>query len=163
MKTFTDSFSQTWTVALNIGAVKRLKGLLGVDIMNLHEGDPPLISRLGTDVILVCDVIFALVKPQADQLGVTDEQFAAGLGGEAILAAHKAFYEELTSFFQNLGRPDMAKAMTTQGRLIEKAVALATAKIEALNAEKMVETMFAESNPPPTSGEASTNSPASSE
>jgi hypothetical protein len=163
MKTFTDSFGQTWTVALNIGAVKRLKGLLGVDIMNLHEGDPPLISRLGTDVILVCDVIFALVKPQADQLGVTDEQFAAGLGGEAILAAHTAFYEELTSFFQNLGRPDMAKAVTTQGRLIEKAVALAMAKIEALNAEKMVETMFAESKGPPTSGEASMSSPASPE
>jgi len=42
-----------------------------------ETGDPPLLTRLGTDVILLCDVIFASVKPQADQHGVSDEQFRA--------------------------------------------------------------------------------------
>ncbi|MBU0717313.1 MAG: hypothetical protein KJ749_03615, partial [Planctomycetes bacterium] len=59
-----------------------VKGLLDVNLLELEAGDPPLLTRLGTDVILLCDVIFALVKPQADTSGVTDEQFGAALGGE---------------------------------------------------------------------------------
>ena len=111
MKTFTDTAGRTWTIALTIDAAKRVKGLLDVNLLELEAGDPPLLTKLGTDVILLCDVIFALVKPQADQQGVTDEQFGAALGGEAILAAQTALYEELVHFFRGLGRNDLAKAV----------------------------------------------------
>ena len=80
MKTFTDSAGRTWTVSLTIDAAKRVKGLLDVNLLELEAGDPPLLTKLGTDVILLCDVIFALVKPQADAAGVSDEQFGAALG-----------------------------------------------------------------------------------
>jgi len=70
-------------------------------------------------VILLCDVIFVLVKPQADAAGVSDEQFAAALGGDAILAAQTAFYEELVDFFRKLGRTDLAKAVDAQRRMID--------------------------------------------
>ena len=99
MKTFTDNAGRAWTLALTIGAAKRVKSLLGVNLLELEAGDPPLLTRRGTDVILLCDAIFALVKPQADAAGVTDEQFAAAMGGDAILATcQTAFYEELVDF-----------------------------------------------------------------
>ncbi len=146
MKTFTDTGGRTWTIALTIDAAKRVKSLLDVNLLELEAGDPPLLTRLGTDVILLCDVIFALVKPQADQQGVTDEQFGAALGGEAILAAQTALYEELVLFFQGLGRSDLAKAVHTQRRMIDLAVSRIETRIDKLDLEAAIETTLGESS-----------------
>ena len=154
MKTFPDTTGRTWTVALTIDAAKRVRSLLDVNLLELEAGDPPLLTRLGTDVILLCDVIFALVKPQADAAGVSDEQFAAALGGETILAAQTAFYEELVDFFRKLGRTDLAKAVDAQRRMIDLAVARIETRIDRLDLEAAVES---------TLGEPSTSSPPSSE
>jgi len=154
MKTFTDTAGRTWTIALTIDAAKRVKSLLDVNLLELEAGDPPLLTRLGTDVILLCDVIFALVKPQADATGVTDEEFGRALGGEAILAAQTALYEELVDFFRKLGRGDLAKAVDAQRRMIDLAVARIETRIDGMDLEAAVES---------TLGEPSTSSPESSE
>lgn len=149
MKTFTDNAGRAWTLALTIDAAKRVKSLLDVNLLELEAGDPPLLTKLGTDVILLCDAIFALVKPQADAAGVTDEQFAAAMGGDAILAAQTAFYEELVDFFRKLGRSDLAKAVDAQRRMIDLAVQRIETRIDRLDLEAAIET---------TLGEPSTNS-----
>ena len=154
MKTFTDTAGRTWTLSLTIDAAKRVKGLLDVNLLELEAGDPPLLTKLGTDVILLCDVIFALIKPQADAAGVSDEQFGAALGGEVILAAQTAFYEELVDFFRKLGRTDLAKAVDAQRRMIDLAVRRIETRIDRLDLEAAVES---------TLGEPSTSSPPSSE
>ena len=154
MKTFTDNAGRTWTVSLTIDAAKRVKGLLNVNLLEPEAGSPPLLTRLGTDVILLCDVVFALIKPQADAAGVTDEQFAAALGGDVILAAQTAFYEELVDFFRKLGRTDLAKAVDAQRRMIDLAVRRIETRIDRLDLEAAVES---------TLGEPSTSSPPSSE
>ena len=153
MKTFTDTAGRTWTLSLTIDAAKRVKGLLDVNLLELEAGDPPLLTKIGTDVILLCDVIFALVKPQADANGVSDEQFAAALGGETILAAQTALYEELVGFFRGLGRSDLAKAVDAQRRMIDLAVRKIETRIDKLDLEAAIET---------TLGESSTSSPESS-
>ena len=145
MKTFTDTAGRTWTIALTIDAAKRVKGLLDVNLLELEAGDPPLLTRIGTDVILLCDVVFALVKPQADATSVTDEQFAAALGGEAILAAQTALYEELVHFFRGLGRADLAKAVDAQRRMIDMAVQRIETRIDKLDLEAAIETTLGES------------------
>jgi len=161
MKTFTDTAGRTWTLALTIDAAKRVKSLLDVNLLELDlpagkagAGDPPLLTRLGTDVILLCDVIFALVKPQADAAGVSDQEFAAALGGDVVLAAQTAFYGELVDFFRKLGRGDLAKAVDAQRRMIDLAVARIETRIDKLDLEAAIET---------TLGEPSTSSPPSSE
>jgi hypothetical protein len=161
MRTFTDSAGRTWTLALTIDAAKRAKNLVSVNLLELEQGSPPLLTRLGTDVILLCDVIFALVKPQADAAGVTDAQFGAALGGEVILAAQTAFYEELVDFFRKLGRSDLAKAVNAQRRMIDLAVQRIETRIDRLDLEAVVETSLdktlreAESTVPPALSERS--------
>jgi len=160
MKTFKDTRDREWKIALTFGAAKRVKDLLGVNLLALDAGDPPLLTRLGTDVMLLCDVIFALIKPQADEQNVTDEQFGAALGGEAILNAQAAFYEELVLFSQGLGRTDLAKTIHAQAAMIKKAVALVTDKIDA-SAERQIAKI--ESEIETILGDSSTNSPESAE
>ena len=153
MKTFTDSAGRTWTVSLTLDSVKRVRDLLGVNLLELDQGEPPLLTRLGTDVILLCDVIFAILKPQADAAGVSDAAFGAALGGEVIMAAQKAFYEELVGFFRQLGRGDLARAVEAQQRMILLAVAAVERRIEGVDLEGEIEK---------TLGSWSSSSPASS-
>jgi hypothetical protein len=160
MKTFTDSAGRTWTIALTIDAAKRVKSLLDVNLLEPEAGDPPLLTRLGTGVILLCDVIFAIVKPQADAAGVSDEQFGAALGGDAILAAQRAFYEELVDFFRKLGRTDLAKAVDAQRRVMDLAVARIETRIERLDLEMMVDNTLRDAESTP--GALSTSLPPSS-
>ncbi|MCC7409168.1 MAG: hypothetical protein IT442_13965 [Phycisphaeraceae bacterium] len=155
MKTFADNASRSWTIQLTLDAVKRVRNLVGVNLLELEAGDPPLLTRLGTDVLLLCDVIYALIKPQADQRqggGVSDEQFAAALGGDAILAAQTAFYEELVDFFRGLHRGDLVKVVQMQRRMIDLAVARIETRIDGLDLEATVAT---------TLGGSSTSLPAS--
>ncbi|MCC7408660.1 MAG: hypothetical protein IT442_11360 [Phycisphaeraceae bacterium] len=141
MKTFTDNASRSWTIQLTLDAVKRVRNLVGINLLELEGGDPPLLTRLGTDVLLLCDVIYALIKPQADQRqggGVSDEQFAAALGGDAILAAQTAFYEELVDFFRGLHRGDLVKVVQMQRRMIDLAVARIETRIDGFDLEAAV-------------------------
>ncbi len=141
MRTFTDNAGRTWTIAVTVDAIKRVEGLIaGVNLAKLMVGDPPLLTRLETDIVLLCDVIFALVKPQADQLGVTDEEFGRALGGDAIRLAHDAFWEELIDFFRQLRRTDTARAIKKQISLVEATVAAIEQQVETLDVEQVIAT-----------------------
>src|SRR6056297_3020987 len=133
MKNFTDSAGRSWSIQLNIAAAKRVRDLLGVDILAPEAGHPPLMTRLGTDEILLCDLIYCLVKPQADSQNVTDEQFGSALGGDAILAAQQALYEEMCDFFRSRGRSHTAAALAKQHEMIRLAVDSLQQRIEAID------------------------------
>jgi hypothetical protein len=153
MTTFQDSAGRTWQVGLTVDAIKRVKALLQVDLTEPLAGEPPLMTRLALDVILLCDVLFALVKPQADAAGVTDEQFGASLGGAAITAAHDALMEAWTDFFQNLRRTHLVTAIRKQAALVAAAVAAGEKRLERLDPAAKVEAIFGErsTNPPDSS------------
>ena len=154
MKTFTDNAGRTWSIAMTIGSVKRVLDLLGVNLLEPESGTPPLMTRLGTDEILLCDVIYCLIKPQADEQGISDEQFGAALGGEAILSAQKAFYDEIIDFFRQRGRTDRAKMMEKQAQIISLSVEKAEMEIDGIDLEKSINSAF---------GKQSAKSPESSE
>ena len=73
MRTFTDNTGRAWTIAINVDAIKRVKALAKVNLLEAVEGK--LIERLVSDPVLLCDVVYTLCKPQADQLDVSDEDF----------------------------------------------------------------------------------------
>ena len=64
MKTFKDNADRTWTVTVNVDAIKRVRSLLNIDLMEAVEGK--LIERLIGDPVLLCDVIYCVCKEDAD-------------------------------------------------------------------------------------------------
>ena len=102
MHTFTDAIGRTWSVAINVDTVRRVKALASVNLMDVVEGQ--LVARLQTDPVLLCDVLYAVCKPQADAQNVTDEDFGRSMAGDAIEAATEALLEDLTDFFPS-GQP----------------------------------------------------------
>ncbi len=121
MKTFTDNADRTWNVEVNVSSIRRVRGLLDVDLAQL---DKDLLARLSGDPVLLADVLYALCKPQADRDGVSDEQFGEGLAGESIDTATEALMVELVNFSPNPRvRQMLTRAMEKQRQVIEMGVA----------------------------------------
>ena len=99
MKTFTDNAGRTWTVAIHVAAVKRVRGLLGIDIYGLVDDSFAALTKLLADPVALVDLLYCLCQEEASARQVSDEDFGRAMGGDAIERATDAFLEELIDFF----------------------------------------------------------------
>ena len=139
MKSFKDNAGHDWNISLNIGTAMLVKDRLGVDLLQPEVGDPPLLTRLGTDEILLAQVISALLESQFESQKVDDSQIYQLFDGPTFARAHEAFYEELIDFFQNRGRSDRAKAVLKQKKMILAGVKAAEMKVDGIDVEKVID------------------------
>ncbi|MCG3181842.1 MAG: hypothetical protein BIFFINMI_04277 [Phycisphaerae bacterium] len=110
MRTFTDTAGRSWEVVVNVDTIKRVRDLLGVNLLGIVEPGNDLVDRLAEDVILVCDILFAVVKPQAAERNVSDADFGKALSGDVIDTATTALLEELIDFFPSRRRAILRQA-----------------------------------------------------
>lgn len=139
MKTFTDAAGRTWTIALNLGTAMTVKARLDIDLLQPEAGDPPLLTRLGTDEMLLGEVLCTLLESQFEAHKVTDVDVRAAFDGNTLLAAQKAFYEEMIDFFRSRGRNDRAKAVAKQMALIDAAINAIETRIDGIDPRKLVD------------------------
>ena len=117
MKTFTDGKGRVWEVELNVRQMKRVRDILGVDLVNVIQTDKDgaiatdTIDRVANDPILLCDILWVLCEGQAKASGVTDEDFGSSLAGDSIEEATRAFLDELVDFFPGARRLFLKKAV----------------------------------------------------
>jgi len=156
VKTFTDNAGRVWTVAINVNAIKRVRALANVNLLEVIEGT--LLERLIRDPILLCDVVYAVCKPEADKVGVSDEEFGQAMAGDAIDHATKALLEELVGFSPSRqARMNLQRILETTWRVMDKAHEAVAARIDSGEIERAAEQLLA------TSSSSSGSSPASSE
>lgn len=141
MKTFKDTVGRIWSLNLSVDAVKRVRSLANVNLLEAIEGK--LIDRLGNDPVLLCDVLYALVKPDADAQNVTDVEFGRALGGDAIECATNALLEELVDFFPQPRRRLLAKALGKLKMFEAKALSLAEKRLESAELDARLESALA--------------------
>lgn len=141
MKTFKDNAGRSWTLAINVDAIKRVRSLVDVNLLDALEGK--LIERLANDPVLLCDVLFALVKPDADTQQVSDSDFGKALGGDAIENATTALMEELVDFFPQGRRRVLGKALTKLKTFESKALQLAEQRLESKELDAKLESALA--------------------
>ncbi len=122
MKTFKDNEGRTWTVAVNVAAVKRVRALCGVDLASAVETSPDgklsasVLSQLATDPVLLVDVLYALSKDEAEKRGVTDEDFGKAMSGDVLDLAVTALIDEIVDFFPNPKRALLKKIADAAAR-----------------------------------------------
>ena len=138
MKTFTDTAGRTWTLSLTLGTAMAVKAKLDVDLLQPEAGDPPLLTRLGTDEMLLGEVLCAMLEKQFESHKVTDDDVRAAFDGQTLLAAQKAFYEELIDFFRSRGRNDRAKAVAKQMAMIDAAVTAIETRIDGIDVDETI-------------------------
>ena len=125
MHEFKDKTGRAWPIAVNGYTIKRVLDLLKVDLGDLSAGDPPLLTRIDTDIVFLVNLLYVTCKPDADTRDVSDVGFAAILEGDVLFDAHEALMEELMLFFRSLRRPHIVRLIEKQREIVNRAVAMA--------------------------------------
>ena len=124
MKSFTDNLGRTWTLVVNVAAIKRVRALCEVDlnaIIEIEDGKPAakLLERLSEDPVLLVDVLYAVCQPECDKKNVTDEDFGAAMAGDAIDLATSALLDEVIDFFPEAKRLAFRKILSATRRFAQ--------------------------------------------
>lgn len=124
MKIWHDTTGRSWATNINVGTIRRVREITGRNLMDLAGGE--LAAEVMGDPCLLCDILYAIHKPEAEKLGVTDAQFGEALAGDSIEEATDALMAELIDFFPNRQRREllanaMKQAKEQEAQAIEKA------------------------------------------
>lgn len=129
MRTFTDNAGRSWTIALTVAAIKRVRDLAKVDLLDLRDGR--IFEKLVADPITLCDVLYAVCKPQAELSQVSDTEFGEAMAGDAIEHASRALIEELIQFFPNAReRAALSWVIRTMDAAMDRARTLVEQRLE---------------------------------
>lgn len=139
MKTFKDTQGRQWNISINLGTAMAIKDSLGIDLLQPEAGDPPLLTRIGTDEILLGQILCGLLEDQFEKHNLTAKDVRMSFDGDTLLAAQKAFYEEMVDFFLARGRTDRSKAVAAQMKLIDKAIEAIENKVDEIDIDALVD------------------------
>lgn len=118
-KHFTDNRGRLWDVSVTVNTIKRVRDLVGVD---LSDGITA-IEAVSSDPVELCNVLFAICKPQADKAEVSDEHFGESLVGDVLGDAVDAFIEGVVDFFpeakRRVLRAILEKSRATEMKIME--------------------------------------------
>ena len=136
MKVFKDNQGREWQIALNVYEMKRIRAVLGVDLVNVITLDKEgavkvdLVDRIANDPCLLVDILWVLVESQAKEEGVSDVEFGSSLSGAASDSAPAAVRDSLVYFFPGAKRLFLKKAVEVSRKytgemtgVLEKALA----------------------------------------
>ena len=136
MRQFTYTKERVWDVELNVRPMKRIRDVLGIDLVNVIQAGKDgavatdTLDRVANDPILLVDILRVLCEGQAKAAGVTDDDFGSSLAGDSIADATRAFLDELVDFFPGARRLFLKKAVdlarkyeTENAEILEKALA----------------------------------------
>ncbi|MEM7630357.1 MAG: hypothetical protein AAF356_13210 [Planctomycetota bacterium] len=170
MKTFTDNAGRDWVIEINVASLKRVKGLTGTDLIVLAVSmDTSIAERLAADPILLCDVLYAVCKPQADERDISDEEFGRAMAGDAIESATVALLEDIVGFCPSpRDRAALGRVLTAMRDARDKARDLVDKNLERMieggEIDRIVTSAMTEAEQAlerTTSGDSSTSAPAS--
>lgn len=130
MKIFKDVNGKEWTISITVGTIKRVKDLMNVNLIDAVSTD--LIDKMKSDPVFLCDILFAICKPQADKDGVSDVEFGEGLVGDAISDATTALIGDLVDFFPQSQRTILQKALAKINTAEKKMTETMNQKIDAM-------------------------------
>lgn len=149
MAMFRDDAGREWTIRLDVRLARELRARAKYDIFGKPEGLAAVIDNPESLV----DALWVACESRARELGVTPEEFAAGLAGDTIDAATSALLEAVVDFFPQRRRAVLRAVLRQTEAALDLAMEHAREAVEKTSAEA---TLAA-------AGNSFTSSPASSE
>ncbi|MBX3404507.1 MAG: hypothetical protein KF699_13940 [Phycisphaeraceae bacterium] len=161
MRSFKDNADRQWSVDINVTAIKRVRGLTGEDLMQVIEGT--LIEKLIRDPVLLCDVVYAICKPEADARSISDEEFGKAMAGDAIESATTAVLEELVGFCPSpRDRANLGRVFQATRKVMDRARDLVEKKLDSGELDRLADRLLADGSQEATAGSSSISAPESS-
>jgi hypothetical protein len=169
---FVDQRGRTWRLELNYSLAKRLREVTSLDFVNYQDGKA-LLAIHDSDEKLV-QVLWLLCESQAQASSVGEEEFGAGLGGDALEQAIEALEQALINYSRPARRQAMQAIRDKAHELVAAQTDLATTKIRSPKVTQLMEAKIREVSEqidrqidaamqtPSTSGNSATSGPVSS-
>jgi len=150
MKTFRDTADREWGVTVDVNAIKRvmkapidfLGESLKVNLLALVEPDSDLLKKVVEYPPLICDIAYALCKPQCDEKNVSDEEFGRAMGGDVLEKVLDLILEETIDFFPQGRRTVLRRVLKKSRTFAEKAKALTAARLETGELEAAIDAVL---------------------
>ena len=123
MTTFTDKQKKTWSLELTVGSARRVKNETGVNLLNMISLEPDgkastaELEKLIEDPFALVNVLFTLCAKQAEEGGISGEDFAERFDADVIMAATNALIEEIINFSPAAKRRALTKFYQTAQRI----------------------------------------------
>ena len=154
MRTFKDNADRTWTVAVNVTAVKRVRALLDIDLYAVINDGIKGLAAIVSDPVKLADVLYVLCQEEADKRQVSDEDFGRSLAGDAIFRAADAFVEAVIDFFPDARARATLTKVVEKGRVVrERLLDHAEQVVDGIDLEREVRTLIASFGNSPDSSE----------
>lgn len=129
---FVDSVGRRWSLRITVGVIRRVRDALGIDLANILS-DPEILTQLGRDVVLLVDTLAVVCRPQMDEQGITEEQFAEGLLGDALEQATDALLRGIAEFFPEKKRGVVLRLLDKTAEMGAASLDQAMASIDSLS------------------------------
>lgn len=137
MQTFKDEQGRIWQLKATSNALKRIQEQTQINLLTLLE-DKSIVAKALSDYGQFVGMLWAWCEPQADKFGVTPEQFAEDIYGDAYDASLHAFQKELPLYFP----PQRRIVVEEMIRQIHQAEEAATNRVtKLLGSQQMQELM----------------------
>lgn len=128
---YTDLNGHEWHIRITVADLERVKAECdGIDLLDLVDPESEATARLA-NVYNLAAVLWTLLRPEAERRGISPEEYASGLAGDALNAAKDAMLEALAGFFPD---PQRRRMLRQVWRLMREADATLTQAVQnALN------------------------------
>ena len=145
MKTLRDTTGREWAITIDVNAIKRvmkssfdyLGEPLKVNLLALVEPDSDLLKKIIGYPPLVCDIAYAICKPQCDAKNVSDEEFGRAMGGDVLEQVLELILEETVDFFPQGRRAILRKVLEVlQHNLWVKSELVSTTNVRFLRHDR---------------------------
>ncbi|MGN0872656.1 MAG: hypothetical protein ACI4UV_15830 [Victivallales bacterium] len=111
MRTFKDNEGREWTVSMNVGSVKRIRDMAKVDIFG--SGLQSFVETVTENPVMLVDVLYAAIQPQAEKREISGEAFAEAIAGDVIETASSVLLAEIVDFFPKAKRNILKRILET--------------------------------------------------
>ena len=136
--TFTCDNGHDWNVAITLGVARRLGNEKVIDLVTDMRGLESLMQDMSSSVKML-DVLWAIVKPEAQERGLSQDDFEAGLGTEKVKEAIRCVQESIENFIHGLDR-NMHEVLTKGRTRLHELTRMETeAAIDLMNSQEAME------------------------
>ena len=131
-----DSNGREWSTAINVATVKRVKRITDVLLTDVIDSD--LVDRLYGDVILLCNVLYAVSEPIARDRKITDEAFGELLAGDCLDEACESLMQDIIDFFPKGRRPIVERIWTATRKIEAERINLLEEKVSEKQLDRII-------------------------
>jgi len=121
---FTDLQGRDWGIApMSWGMIVKIRSRFrGVDFSKIVEKDDRTFERLAMEPELLVNVLWCTCEAQAEELGVSGEEFGESLGGDVLDQAALALERAAIDFFPPRVRRTLTKLVEKRNQAMDLAM-----------------------------------------